>query len=30
MSSDAVHGHWYDLPIGTSRAHIYLNALVGV
>lgn len=20
--------HWYDLPIGTSRAHIYLNALV--
>lgn len=20
--------HWYDLPIGTTRAHIYLNALV--
>lgn len=20
--------HWYDLPIGTSRAHIYLNAIV--
>src|SRR5439155_7855538 len=20
--------HWYDLPIGTSRAHIYLNAVV--
>ena len=20
--------HWYDLPLGTSRAHIYLNAVV--
>lgn len=20
--------HWYDLPVGTSRAHIYLNAVV--